>query len=140
MKSIILGLLLLSANALAQTADMVEKNSSFFYTSSRSYYACSYAESRAKNFIKEMGGEVVKIRCTGGLPDFSYVDVDMTYRAAVTGVWKSVSLRGNESCEFNTKLIESLIPNFKTQNMVAREFCNDSSGRYQYTFEALVTQ
>lgn len=140
MKSMILGALLWSASAFAQNADMVEKHSKFHYSSTQSYYACSYAERQAKHFINEMGGEVVKIRCTGGLPDSPFVSVDMKYRSAVAGAWQQVSLRGNESCDFNTKLINHLVENFEVRDIVSRNSCNFSSGRYQYSFDVLVAE
>ncbi len=146
MKSIFIGLMLLSFNVFADGVEMVEQESTFTYSSNRAYYACSYAEAQTKKYIQQMGGEVVKVRCSGGFPDSPFVTVNMhftNFKAsnsadAMTSEWMVVKIRGNESCEFNKKLVEHLLPQFETRNLQAREFCNVSEGRYQYAFESLV--
>ncbi|MCB0348711.1 MAG: hypothetical protein KDD37_07740 [Bdellovibrionales bacterium] len=145
MKSIFIGLMLLSFNVFADGVEMVENESVFTYNSHLAFYACSYAERQAEKYIEQMGGEVVKIRCTGGLPDSRYVSLRLkfvSYKStnsadAINSEWINVKLRGNESCEFNKKLIEHLLPQFETRNLLAKEFCDVARGRYLYSFDSL---
>lgn len=132
-KTIFAGALLLLTGLVANGSELV--TTTFSYSSSRDFYACSYAERQMKNYIEVMGGEVQSMRCSGGLPYDRFLTVKATFATPVlTGVMVDIHFAGKESCDFNARLINQLMPYFDPVDVVARNTCFHSQGRYSYSF------
>lgn len=135
MKNLLIVLVsLFSVNALAEVADI-----NFTFTSPRSAYSCDYAKTQFKNYVAGLGGEIERLNCSGGLPHSTFVSL----RSKVVTPnpdeentsWATVEFKGNKSCEFNSRMIQKIISNFRTRNLQARDNCWYSEGRYSYTLE-----
>ncbi len=126
----------LIACCVTEIAHAESKSVSFSYSSSRSYYACSYFEGQGEKLLAKLGADSVSTRCHGGLPDNHFVSGTYFFRMpASTGAVETVSLNVRESCDFNEKLIKKLLTAFDVVSLSKRGSCWDSSGNLRYSIQ-----
>lgn len=132
--------------AMAHDSVPVVSEVSFDFASNRSYYACSYAERRFEQMVEAMHGKVEKMRCYGGLPDFTSISIKAEVQHMAFGdepksighhEWLDVSIKGRDACTFNKKMVMSLLSVFTTQGLQAQDNCWHSEGRYSFEFQVL---
>lgn len=125
-----------------EPATFVTKSVDFSYSSFRSYYACSYAETQAVNYLKQLGARNIRVSCSGGLPHMDAIFLRATFRAAVQGgqstaTWQAVKIRNRDACDFNERLVRELLPEFSIRNVYKSGTCWDSQGRFTYNLSVL---
>lgn len=126
----------LTVCGLAEFAHAESKSVSFSYSSNRAYYSCNYFENQGEKLLKKLGADSVSTRCQGGLPDQWFVSGSYFFRMpASTGAVETVSLRVNESCDFNEKLIKKLLTAFDVVSVSKKGGCFDASGSLRYTIQ-----
>lgn len=105
----------------------------FNYNNHNAYYACSYAEAQVAKTLKKLGAEGVETDCKGGIDhnQFWPVSVTATYSSVVKGE-RTVQFRGNESCDFNVKLIKAALEGFEHETVKAQSSCWDANGSYNF--------
>lgn len=141
--------LILGSWANASAAEIIpatwaERTVKFDYFSNRSFYACSYVESRAEKVLKALGATSVKVKCRGGLPWDNWVSADITFEAlaadaqgVVNAQVDTVKLTVKEACDFHEDLIKTLLPSLAVTKVERKGFCNDSQGRLRYKIGVL---
>lgn len=130
--SFLFALALIGVAGLANAAE--QKSISFGYTSNESFYACSYAEGQASKFLTALGADNVETQCTGGIqPDHQLwpVSLSATFMTSEKGV-RTVTLRGHEACDFNVKLIKTILAQVDHEVVSAQSNCWGSEGRYSF--------
>jgi hypothetical protein len=112
-----------------------EKTVSFGYYNQKAMYACSYAENQAKSDLKAMGAVNVQIKCTGGIeagsPNWMPLEMDITFDQNCSD-GQTVTIKGNESCDFNVRLMDTLLTQVDHKSVDKSESCWDASGAYKY--------
>lgn len=129
-------------------ANRTEKSIEFNWTSNRSYYACSYAEGQTRKYLRALGAQDISTDCDGGIEygqpywlplsltaDFSVYTQDGNGTEPVTN--QKVVLRGNESCEFNVKLIEKILSQVSHTLVKKSVNCFEARGSYRYEIEVV---
>lgn len=141
MKKIIFSILALSSLSFANMDSVKEVTVNFM--SFRTYYACSYAENQTRTYLQAMGADVKSVRCIGGIQHHE-LDNSLRIKAkyvmpAATNAeqWISVNLKGRESCDLNTKIIDTLMNEFQVRNTDVQKRCMDANGRFSYSFQVL---
>lgn len=133
---IMAGTITMAICGVTATAHAESKAVSFSYSSNRAYYACSYFEGQGEKLLKKLGADSVSTRCNGGLPDQPFVAGTYYFRLpAATGAVETVSLRVNEACDFNEKLVKKLLTAFDVVSVSKKGGCFDASGTLRYTIQ-----
>ena len=103
----------------------------FHYSNSNAYYSCHYAEAQVSNTLAVLGAENIDTDCRGGIEHNQLfpVSVEAVYTQAAKGE-REVVFQGNESCDFNVKLIKAALKNFDHEVVSSKTSCWDASGRY----------
>lgn len=120
--------------AIAGTANATEATPfSFDYNSQESYYSCSYAESQAKKVLKTMGANVLDVNCSGGIDHNMLMPLSMDggFILEAQGT-RTVVLKGRDSCDFNVKLINTILATIPTASVKAQSNCWNSEGNYRF--------
>lgn len=79
------------------------------------YYNCDWAEGQVESHLKALGGQNVRVTCSGGIetgwtsPIFVNAKFDVPTNGSVS---RGVTLSGRESCDFNTEFLDAAIPMF----------------------------
>lgn len=127
--------LLFAVALIAGVAKAGEVVFNFHYNNPNAYYACSYAESQVAKTLKTLGAENVETDCSGGLDAINNqmwpVSVQASYDVTVKGE-RQVQFRGNESCDFNVKLIKAALQGFPHEVVKAQSNCWDAKGSYNF--------
>lgn len=130
--SIVLIFTIFSAPAFSATGDTTT-TVKFNYWESHSMYACSYVENQALGYVNKLGGTDASVDCKGGLPWNNWVSAEITFKPSMDKSLKETKIRVNQSCDFNQKLIEKLLPAFNPTDVKRKGVCWDSNGRLRYT-------
>ncbi len=103
----------------------------FHYNNNNAFYSCHYAENQVANTLVTLGADNVETRCHGGIDHDQLlpVSVSATYTQVAKGE-REVVFKGNESCDFNVKLIKAALKNFDHEVVSAQSSCWDAKGRY----------
>lgn len=109
----------------------------FFFSSHYSYYACSYAESQTESHLRSLKATQIRTRCSGGIqpgPDSFWMPINVyaSYLPAQVSEPVTVTIRGNESCDFNVRLIKTLVRRLGYKTLQSRDSCWDSRGSYSF--------
>ncbi|MES2856997.1 MAG: hypothetical protein V4692_14105 [Bdellovibrionota bacterium] len=129
--------------AQAETVTWSPKTAKFSYSNTRAYYGCEYAQAQVKHYMNLIGARDVEVDCSGGLPDFNSLNLEVNFLAAVVtsdGVdaeWTPVVLKSRESCEFNETIVRNLLKHFATRDNDTQSSCWNSEGSFTYEFETL---
>jgi hypothetical protein len=142
---VVFGILtLLAFSALAETTvSWTPRTEKIVYSSLRAYYSCDYAEQRAKHYAEILGAKDVEVRCTGGLPEFTSINIDVTFLAPTVtfdgdvATWQPVSIKTRESCDFNEMIAKRIMKAFPTREMTTQSSCWNAEGSFSYDFEVL---
>lgn len=129
-------------------AQWTTKTATIFYASTKAYYSCDYAEAQTLKALQTLGARSIKVRCSGGLPDFESVHIKAQFTSASyadkalnqpieTASWSLTSLAGKESCEFNEQVAKSLLPYFTVSKMANNSSCWGAQGRYNIEVDVL---
>lgn len=106
----------------------------FQYWENHSLYSCSYVEGQAERIAKKLRATDIKVKCTGGLPWNEWVSAKISFVVPEKQNESTVTtLRVNEACDFNQKLIEKIVPAFNPSEVTRKGVCWESKGRLRYT-------
>ena len=131
-------------------ANRTEKSIEFNWNSNRSYYACSYAEGQARKYLRALGAQDISTDCRGGIeygrPQWSWMPLSLDAQFTVLEqndngsepvTNQKVVLRGNESCEFNVKLIQKLLAQVNHTLVKKSVNCFEARGSYRFEVEVV---
>ncbi len=123
------------------------KNAEFYWSSVRSYYACNYAEGQTQRYLDLLGAQDVQTKCRGGIEfgkywgplrlDASFSLLDANDNGTEMVAVQRVVIRGSESCEFNVKLMDTLLKQIPHVLVEKRASCFNSQGSFKYVVEVL---
>ncbi|MES2769172.1 MAG: hypothetical protein V4596_08505 [Bdellovibrionota bacterium] len=122
------------ALVIANSANASEQKSvSFDYNNTKAYYSCSYAEAQMAKVLTAIGATEVSTDCSGGIDNDQLwpVSVDANFSHDLQG-GKAVVLKGNESCDFNVKLIKAVLSTVDHEVVKAQDNCWDADGSFKY--------
>ncbi len=137
-------LILTTLSVGSAKADTFSFSYSGWGTWEQTYYTCSAAEDILEGHLEKLGARGVRVSCSGGLENWGNqwrtmpLSLRATYSVApTTGGTRSVRFasRGGRStgCDFNTRLLNKLIPRFPEVQVVSkRDRCNGSNARWEY--------
>ncbi len=129
MKTIIAALtILLAGSAFASEA----KSINFSYSNFNAYYSCNFAQYQAQKFLTQLGARNIYTKCSGGIDqNMSTVYMTISFEQyASEGV--VVTLQGRESCDFNVKLIDTILTKFDHKEVKKGSTCWNAEGSYRY--------
>lgn len=132
-----------SLKAAAETVTWTPQTAKVSYTNMRAFYSCDYAESQTEHYLELLGARDIKVRCTGGLPDFQSVNLTAEFLAPVISTdgveaeWQAVTLKARESCDFNETIAKRVMKYFPTRANEAQSSCWASEGSFSSTLEVL---
>ena len=112
---------------------------------SRNYYSCDFAEATLENHLEVLGASNISVSCSGGIEqNWGMFPVNLTARFDIPSATSENHTRstnsrlagtrlGNSSCNFNTKLLNKLLPLFANVKVNAkRATCMDNDSRWSY--------
>jgi hypothetical protein len=125
-------------------ADTFSFSYSGWGTFEQTYYTCSAAEDILEDHLETLGAKNVRVSCSGGLENWGNqwrtfpLNLRATYINTSTGATTrnvritSSSGRSN-GCDFNTKLLNKLIPKLGNVQVTSkRDRCIGESSRWEY--------
>jgi hypothetical protein len=117
----------------AGIANAHEVSFTFNYNNQNSYYACSYAEGQASKTLTLLGADNVVVDCHGGIENGTLWPISMSgsFLHSEKGE-RTVVLKGRESCDFNVKLINTILASMPHEKVVSQNTCWDSEGSYRF--------
>ncbi len=139
MKALLLALAAIGFTNFAQARE--SKTIDVYFFSTRTYYSCDFAESQTEKILEKIGAQDIKVRCSGGLPYYSYVDVRADFTVATNddddATYNLVEIKTDDSCDLNERILDEAFATFSTLNLNSSGVCWDSQGRLKYTAEVL---
>jgi hypothetical protein len=110
-----------------------QKSFNFNYNNFNVYYACDYARDQAANTLEVLGAENVSVNCTGGIENNTMLPISMngTFNLVEKGA-RTVVLKGRDSCDFNVKLINTLLSTIDHETVMEHINCMDAQGSYHF--------
>jgi hypothetical protein len=109
----------------------------------QSYYACSFVEERAHNWLELFGATDIEVHCSGGLETWSTgpIRVSATFNLPVLSgreVAEVVSVRGdfrNSACGLNTQMVKNFLKVFSNIEVLKKQdSCAFPGSNYSYEF------
>jgi hypothetical protein len=135
-------LLILTVIGLGTSAEAREgRGNNIHFSSTNTYYSCSAAEALTTAHLQTLGAEDIKVVCSGGLPDWWYLDVFASYTIAsasdVSASYLPVTIETTSSCDLNEAILTELFANFYVKNLATKGTCTDSKGRLTFSAKVL---
>ena len=133
----------MTVTAVAETVTWTPQTVRFSYFNSRAFYSCDYAEAQTEHFLTLLGARNPDVRCSGGLPETSAVNITAQFAApsvstdGVEASWHSVTLKSRESCELNETIVRHVMKRFPTREVTSQSSCWNAEGSFTYEFETL---
>jgi len=106
----------------------------FGYYNRYAYYSCDYARNRVQQHLAKLGATNIHTTCTGGIEPYRPwfpINLTATFEQKES-VGNVVTLRGNDSCDFNVRLIDAILKTVAHKNVSKQSNCWDSRGSYTY--------
>lgn len=106
--------------------------------------SCDYAEYVAQDFMRKLGATNVSVNCSGGIQPYGVypINLNVNYDAVVLGERTRVrtididSQVWNSNCVFDTRLMRTLLREFKNVKPVSQfDSCFQSDSRYSYRLD-----
>ncbi|MFK8138715.1 MAG: hypothetical protein AB8E15_10180 [Bdellovibrionales bacterium] len=108
------------------------------------YFSCDAVENATEKVVKALGGEIVKLRCNGGLPYFEDVRIRLSVAApsidSDNADWVEVNFKNNrrrENCGLYEEVMDGVLDVFTVRNLNKRANCWRNEGRLSYTMDVL---
>ena len=141
MKTLI-SLLFITALSLSASAKETTVNLNIFIHNN--WFSCDSVENTTRKHIESLGGELVDIRCNGGLPYAQYLRVTAVIETAsemdanttlstIRYTERTNRRPGRDAhCALDVKILDSVLTAFDVIEMEKRNSCWGSKGRYSY--------
>ncbi len=135
---------LLFASTLTLSVQAKETTVKFGIFIHNNWFSCDLVEGLTKSHVEKLGGQLVDVRCNGGLPYSQHLNVTAVIDSATSTDSNSTlstityNNRSNRRvgrdvhCALDVKIIDNILKGFEVLELEKRDTCWGSEGRYRY--------
>lgn len=153
-KIIILLALSLTASAQVLNTSIVSKNKSFSISTfgdfgSNIFYSCDTVEYAVKNLMEQLGGEKIKVSCSGGInpwggfssPAYVRLSLDALQEdeaGSITANYQELDFRSSSSCHLFREIIRNTKGLFEITDLNYSNRCNVRFDNFKLSAKVLL--